>query len=63
MWQDLLAALALVLVIEGLTPFINPKGSRRMMQTVSQLPDRTLRIAGLSAMLAGAVLLCLVRHA
>jgi uncharacterized protein YjeT (DUF2065 family) len=63
MWQDILAALALVLVIEGLTPFLNPGASRRMMLMVSQLPDRTLRIAGLSAMAAGAVLLYLVRHA
>jgi hypothetical protein len=63
MWQDLLAALALVLVIEGLTPFLNPKGSRRMMQMVSQLPDRQLRIAGLTAMLIGALLLWFVRHA
>lgn len=63
MWQDLLAALALVLVIEGMTPFLNPAAMRRMMQTVSQLPDRVLRIAGFSAMTAGAILLYLVRHA
>jgi uncharacterized protein YjeT (DUF2065 family) len=34
-----------------------------MMQMVSQLPDRQLRIAGLTAMVVGALLLWLVRHA
>ncbi|MDH5361654.1 MAG: DUF2065 family protein, partial [Gammaproteobacteria bacterium] len=35
MWQDLWVALALVMVIEGLIPFINPKGYRRMVMMMS----------------------------
>jgi uncharacterized protein YjeT (DUF2065 family) len=61
MWHDLLAALALVLVIEGVMPFLSPDGWRRMMLSVSQLDDRALRTAGLVSMLTGAGLLYLVR--
>jgi hypothetical protein len=60
-WNDLLAALALVLVIEGMVPFLNPQSLRRMLETVSQLDDRTLRITGLVSMLCGVVMLYIVR--
>ena len=60
-WNDLLAALALVLVIEGMAPFLNPQSLRRMLETVSQLDDRTLRITGLVSMLCGVVMLYIVR--
>ena len=60
-WTDLLAAIALVLVIEGMVPFINPQSLRRMLETVSQLDDRTLRITGLVSMLVGVVMLYVVR--
>ncbi len=60
-WSDLLAALALVLVIEGMVPFLNPQSLRRMLETVTQLDDRTLRIAGLVSMLLGVVMLYIVR--
>jgi uncharacterized protein YjeT (DUF2065 family) len=60
-WDDLLAALALVLVIEGIIPFISPASMRRMLETVSQIDDRTLRITGLVSMVCGVVLLYLVR--
>jgi uncharacterized protein YjeT (DUF2065 family) len=61
MWSDLLAALALVLVIEGMVPFANPASLRRMLATLDQLDDRALRIAGLISMLCGLVLLYIVR--
>ena len=61
MWQDLLAALALVLVIEGILPFASPKGFRNMLRLVGEMDDRTLRNSGLFSMLAGLVLLYLVR--
>lgn len=60
-WTDLLAAIALLLVIEGMVPFLNPKSLRQMLETVSQLDDRTLRIVGLVSMILGVVLLTLVR--
>ena len=57
----MLAALALVLVIEGMVPFINPQSLRRMLETVSQLDDRTLRITGLVSMIIGVIMLYVVR--
>jgi len=60
-WTDLLAALALVLVIEGIIPFLNPGYLRRMLEAACQLDDRTLRMAGLASMLGGIAMLYLVR--
>ncbi|MCU0833092.1 MAG: DUF2065 domain-containing protein [Chromatiaceae bacterium] len=57
MWQDLLVALALVLVIEGVWPFLSPSGMRRALLAVAGEDDRTLRIAGLVSMAAGVALL------
>lgn len=61
-WQDLLRALALVMVIEGILPFVSPPTTRRTLATVLQLPDRALRITGLLSMLAGAAVLLIVNH-
>jgi membrane protease subunit HflC len=36
-WTDFLSALALVLVIEGMMPFLNPGGTRRTMALIAQL--------------------------
>ena len=60
-WDDLLAALALVLVIEGIVPFLNPQSLRKMLVMVAQLDDRTLRVAGLVSMLCGVLMLYIVR--
>ncbi len=61
MWDDLWVALALMLVLEGILPFVNPRGFRKMMQTVSDMDDKALRNAGLFTMVAGLLLLYLVR--
>lgn len=60
-WQDLASALALVLVIEGLIPFLNPGGMRRALALLTQLNDNTLRFAGLTSMILGILLLNLIR--
>ncbi|HSJ48832.1 MAG TPA: DUF2065 domain-containing protein [Gammaproteobacteria bacterium] len=62
MWHDLLAALALVLVIEGLIPFWKPQALRQMLEVLVQLDDRSIRVAGLVSMVAGLLLLYLVRN-
>ena len=61
MWHDLMGALALVLVIEGVLPFVSPNGMRRAWLQLSQLDDRTLRLVGLVSMIGGAILLQFVR--
>ena len=60
-WTDLLSAVALVMVIEGLLPFANPRGSRRTMAMLAQMPEDKLRLAGLASIVAGALLLYFVR--
>lgn len=46
MWQSLAAALCLVLVLEGLMPFLAPRMWKRMLVEVSGMSDRQLRVAG-----------------
>jgi len=60
-WSDLLTAVAILLVLEGLLPFINPGATRRVFQQLSQMMDRELRVAGFVAMAAGLLLLFIVR--
>ena len=62
MWTDLLSAIALVFVLEGIIPFINPDALRKMYFMASQLSNQALRFIGLSSMLAGLVMLYLVRQ-
>ncbi len=61
MWNDLLAAVALLLVIEGILPFLNPQTLRNTLQQMIKLDDRSLRMIGLASMLAGVALLYWVR--
>ena len=61
MWHDLLAALALMLVIEGIFPFASPSAMRRVLAQFSLMDDRGLRTAGLASMALGVILLYLVR--
>lgn len=60
MWHELLIALSLLLVIEGVWPFLNPGGMRRAMLMIADQDNRSLRIMGLVSMVAGVVLLYLV---
>jgi uncharacterized protein YjeT (DUF2065 family) len=60
-WSDLLAALAILLVLEGLLPFLNPDATRRVFAQLSQMGSRELRVAGLVSMGAGLLLLFYVR--
>jgi hypothetical protein len=56
-----LIGLALMLVIEGIIPFLFPAAWREMFSKLVQLSDGQLRFVGISAMLAGLVLLYLVK--
>lgn len=61
MWKDLGSALCLVLVIEGLLPFLSPRTWRGLVAQLGGVDDGTLRATGLVMMLLGAGLLFLVR--
>lgn len=55
--SDLLAALALVFVLEGLLPFLNPERYRRMLTLAMRMDRQTLRFMGLTSMTIGVLLL------
>ncbi|HUK04296.1 MAG TPA: DUF2065 domain-containing protein [Burkholderiales bacterium] len=61
MGTTLLMAVALMLVIEGLLPFLAPSAWRETFRRLMQLTDGQIRFFGLSAMLAGLLLLFLAR--
>lgn len=61
MWEDLGRALCLVLIIEGILPFLYPRRWRQAVATLAMVDDRQLRRMGLGAMLVGAGLLYLLR--
>ena len=60
-WQDFTAAIALVLVIEGLIPFFSPNGYKSMVVQMAAMPEKTLRTVGFVLMLIGVIVLLLVR--
>ncbi len=61
MWQDFFAAMALVLVIEGMLPFIKPEAWRKTIGRIAGQPNNALRLMGLMSMLMGVALLYAVR--
>jgi len=60
MWQELLVAGCLVLVIEGMLPFIAPHKWREMLANMLTLSDSTIRRIGLASMITGVILLYVV---
>ncbi len=60
-WSDLLAAFALVLIIEGLLPFASPQSLKKTFVLILQMDDRTLRTLGLVSIIIGLLLLYFVR--
>ena len=60
MWHDLAVAFCLMLVIEGIMPFIDPRRWRRMLMMLDEIDDTTMRLIGLGSMLTGTVLLLII---
>ena len=57
LWDLLLGAFALMLVVEGLLPFISPPKWRGVFERATQMSDGQIRFIGLSSMLAGLAML------
>jgi uncharacterized protein len=60
-WPDLAAALGLLLVIEGILPFVSPAAVKRALEKFAATEDSVLRVAGAVSMLGGLLLLWLIR--
>jgi uncharacterized protein YjeT (DUF2065 family) len=61
-WTEILTALALVLIIEGLLPFASPGRYRQMVAQIVTLSDNNIRTVGLVVIVVGLVLLYMVRY-
>ena len=61
MWEDLLKAFGLMLVAEGILPFLNPRGLRHALLRLTRMEDRVLRLAGFGSMVIGVLLLYFMR--
>lgn len=59
--QSLMVAFALMLVIEGIVPFLVPAIWRDTFRKLTEMSDGQIRFVGLSSMLGGLVLLYFVR--
>ena len=60
MGKYLLTALALMLVIEGVLPFLAPGLWRETFRRITEMSDGQLRFIGLTSMLSGLLLLLYV---
>ncbi|MBA3904504.1 MAG: DUF2065 domain-containing protein [Rhodocyclaceae bacterium] len=61
MWSTLLMAFALMLVLEGLLPFLAPKVWRDTFRRITDLADGQIRFFGLSSMIVGLLLLYILK--
>lgn len=60
-WHDFGVALALLLVFEGVLPFLSPRSLKEAYKRVVAMDDQSIRMVGLGCMAAGLALLYFVR--
>ena len=58
-WDVALSAVALMLVAEGLLPFVSPLSWRRIFERALQMSDGQIRFLGLVSVLCGLAMLLL----
>lgn len=61
MWQELATAFCLILIIEGILPFLYPGRWRNLVATLALVDDKTLRTIGFFSMMFGVLLLFWIR--
>jgi len=60
-WHELWIAFCLLLVIEGIIPFLYPQRWRQLVAQLAQISDISLRMVGFISMIAGTALLLISR--
>jgi len=58
-WDVALSAVALMLIAEGLLPFLRPRSWRRIFEHALQMSDGQIRFLGLVSVLCGLAMLLL----
>jgi len=61
MWDTLLIAIALMLILEGMMPFLSPRTWREAFKKLIEMGDGQIRFIGLSSMMVGLLLLMLLK--
>jgi uncharacterized protein YjeT (DUF2065 family) len=61
-WQDFGTAFALMMIFEGISPFIMPDRMRKLAAVVQQTNDKHIRIVALISMVSGLMLLFWLRN-
>ena len=61
MWETILVALALMMVFEGVLPFISPSAMRKAILQILQMSDNTLRLIGAISMFSGLALILMIK--
>lgn len=59
-WHELAIAVCLMMVIEGIIPFLAPQRWRQMVQYLADIDDKSMRLMGLLSMLIGTALLYII---
>ncbi len=60
LWRELLVACCLLLILEGIIPFLYPQRWRNLVRQLATIDEQRLRMIGLLSMLIGTGLLYLV---
>ena len=60
MWENFLSAIALMLILEGMLPFLSPNTWREAFRKLIEVNDNQLRFIGLTSMLIGLILLVII---
>jgi uncharacterized protein YjeT (DUF2065 family) len=60
MWETFLMAIALMLILEGMLPFLSPRTWRESFRKLIEIDDNQIRLVGLTSMLIGLMLLLFV---
>ena len=61
MWDALILATGLMLILEGIGPFVAPKGWRNMFSKLVALNDGQVRFIGLASIVVGALIVLVFR--
>ena len=56
-WQALIAGFGFYLLLEGLMPFLNPGGFKKVLSMMQDLPDQQIRRLGALMLVVGIILL------
>ena len=59
-FKELFIAIGLILILEGLIPFISPSSYKRALLQLKEIHDNYLRIVGLVLIILGVIILNLI---